>query len=120
MNEVKDFLNRAKKGVCKTAEEVSSTAKLTVAIEKQKCRLSQLYEAIGTAVVNRALAPENEVPEPENVSIDRLIEEAKAARAALAELCKKKKELSAKGVCPTCGKTAHKDSYCPSCGTYVK
>ena len=114
MQEIKETVCRVGKYAYDATGELVESAKLTIAIEKQKTRLSKVYEMIGEAVVSGTLS-EDEGKE----KIYKLIDEAKLEKAKLRALYTQKKEVSLTS-CPSCGKKVKKNTFCPVCGEYVK
>ena len=78
MKEIKDTVCRVGKYAYDATGEFVESAKLALAIEKQKSRLSKVYEIIGEAVVSGVLSDENG-----KEKVFRLIDEAKHEKAKL-------------------------------------
>lgn len=114
IKEIKDTMCRVGKYAYDATGELVESAKLTLAIEKQKTRLSKVYETIGEAIVSGLLSDEEG-----KEKIFRLVDEAKHEKAKLRLLYEKKRALSGTP-CPTCGKKAKKNTFCSDCGEYVK
>jgi hypothetical protein len=86
MKDIKDTVCCAGKCAYNTTTELVETAKITLAIEKRKCRLSKIYEEIGEAVVSGKLSCPNG-----KENIYRLIDEAKHEKAIINALYDKRK-----------------------------
>lgn len=114
MQEIKETVCRVGKYAYEEVESFVEATKLTLAIEKQKTRLSKVYEAIGEAVVSGTLSQDDG-----KEKVYKLIDEAKHEKAKLRALYNEKKKLSSAS-CPDCGKKAKKNSFCSDCGEYVK
>ena len=114
MQEIKETVCRVGRYAYDATGELVESAKLAIAIEKQKTRLSKVYEMIGEAVVSGTLSEDDG-----KEKVYRLIDEAKHEKAKLRTLYAQKKAVSC-AVCPSCGKKVKKNTFCSACGEYVK
>lgn len=114
INEIKNTVCYIGKCAYGATNEFVQTTKITLAIEKQKSRLSKVYEQIGEKMVSGIYSDKDG-----KETLFRLIDEAKHEKAKLRLLYEKKK-ASACAPCPLCGKYSKKNSFCPDCGEFVK
>lgn len=115
MCEIGEILNRTKKCAYKAIGNLSEITKLTLAVETHKSKLSGIYEKIGESVVSGNLSSKSG-----EEKIFKYIDEAKMEKQTIKELCEKRRNVYAKSTCPSCGKSAKKNTYCSFCGKFVK
>lgn len=112
VGEVCCVMEEMAKTVCRKTVSLSKTARISVEIERQKCRLSKIYQKIGEAVVSGSLSSGTGEEQ-----IFKLIDEAKTEKARLFELQRRRSAENRQAACPSCGRPASdKDVYCSHCG----
>ena len=114
MKEIKDTVRYVGKCACDATSELFESAKLTLAIEKQKARLAKVYEKIGEKIVE-GVPSTAEGKE----TVYKLIDEAKHEKSKLRALYERKRNTTC-APCPSCGKYTKKDTICRDCNEFVK
>lgn len=114
IKEIKDTMCYVGKYAYDATSEFVESAKLTLAIEKQKSRLAKVYEEIGEKIVSGISSTADG-----KEALYRLIDEAKHEKAKLRLLYEKKRNNSY-SPCPYCGKYSKKNTICNDCGEFVK